>query len=86
VCECVWEVCYCVCVRECVVETSFDVLVLVGPSSAMLCSLAKEHGMWLVGGSIPEKHIGAATEPEIYNTVSLHSKIYVSRLITLMLN
>lgn len=43
----------------------------IGPSSAMLCSQAKEHGLWLVGGSIPEKHVvEPAGKPEIYNTVS----------------
>mmetsp|Transcript_16984 Transcript_16984/g.28338 ORF Transcript_16984/g.28338 Transcript_16984/m.28338 type:complete len:296 (-) Transcript_16984:187-1074(-) len=39
------------------------------PSSAMLCSQAKELGLWLVGGSIPEKHIAEeGADPEIYNT------------------
>lgn len=38
----------------------------------MLCSQAKELGLWLVGGSIPEKHIAEeGADPEIYNTVCI---------------
>jgi hypothetical protein len=49
----------------------------IGPSSAMLCSQAKEHGLWLVGGSIPEKHIvEESEEPEIYNTVRALTLLY----------
>lgn len=45
-------------------------MLYVGPSCAMLCSQAKEHGLWLVGGSIPEKHtVDTSEEPQIYNTV-----------------
>ena len=43
-----------------------------GPSSAMLCNKAKEYGVWLIGGSIPEKLVVDESEkPELYNTVKL---------------
>lgn len=50
----------------------------------MLCLEAKEHGVWLVGGSIPEKHVAKeSSSTEIYNTVSALAQIvinfYVSR-------
>ena len=34
------------------------------PSSSMLCSVAKERGVWLIGGSIPERAEG----DKLYNT------------------
>ena len=42
---------------------------LQSPSSSMLCTNAKKYGVWIVGGSIPERVIDELTGKEqIYNT------------------
>ena len=38
------------------------------PSTAMLCQYAKDLGIWLVGGSVPESEGEEATGRKIYNT------------------
>lgn len=41
------------------------------PSASMLCDIAKELGIWLVGGSVPEREAdssGAGGEDKIFNT------------------
>ena len=39
------------------------------PSTALLCAQARKHGIWLVGGSVPERETDAATGAErVYNT------------------
>jgi omega-amidase len=41
----------------------------VSPSISMLCDQAKSHGIWLVGGSVPERSIEAVSGKDlIYNT------------------
>lgn len=37
------------------------------PSAAMLCKAAKQHGVWLVGGSVSEREEGAGKEDKLYN-------------------
>ena len=41
---------------------------ILSPSSSMLCEQARKHGIWLIGGSIPEKEIDATGTERIYNT------------------
>jgi omega-amidase len=39
------------------------------PSAHMLCSEARRHGVWIVGGSVPEREIGQKSGKEkLYNT------------------
>lgn len=41
----------------------------VSPSTAMLCDRAKEHNVWIVGGSIPEREIDPESgQVKIFNT------------------
>jgi omega-amidase len=40
----------------------------ISPSISMLCDQAKTHGIWLVGGSVPEKFTEATGVDLIYNT------------------
>eukprot|EP01035_Chromulina_nebulosa_P016912 gene16912-22401_t len=37
-------------------------------STSALCNIAKQHKIWLIGGSIPEKHEVNANKVNIYNT------------------
>lgn len=39
-----------------------------GPSASMLCEQAKSHGVYIIGGSIPEKEIDGSGHTKIYNT------------------
>jgi omega-amidase len=43
----------------------------LSPSTSMLCSRAKELGIWIVGGSIPEKEIDESGNAKIYNTCTI---------------
>jgi omega-amidase len=40
----------------------------LSPSATMLCNKAREHGVWLIGGSIPERSIDSQGKEHIYNT------------------
>lgn len=41
---------------------------IISPSISMLCDQAKAHGIWLVGGSVPEKSTETSGNELIYNT------------------
>ena len=40
----------------------------INPSSYAICNEAKELGIWLVGGSIPEREMTAGGEEKLFNT------------------
>ena len=75
--ECVDEAAGCgarvVCLPE-IWNSPYDMKLLAGyaepadgPSAALMGRLAEKHGIYLIGGSIPEKDTGA-DKPRIYNT------------------
>jgi len=50
-----------------------EVSAIDSPSSAMMIRIAKKHGVYLIGGSVPEREVGLDGKEKIYNTCSKRS-------------
>ena len=46
------------------------------PSSAMMMRMAKKHGVYLIGGSVPEREVNSDGKEKIYNTCSKCSSTF----------
>lgn len=46
------------------------------PSSAMMMRIAKKHGVYLIGGSVPEREVNSDGTEKIYNTCSKRASTF----------